>query len=304
MISLKRMQPIAQLLILFGLFIFGGSVLVILMKLEVLSAFGIHLSHPQNTNDYRALSVVGTAIAFLLPALLFARLYDHPAMNKIGFRASRVQNLLLAVLLIAFSLPLVNALSIINKGIHLPAFLKDFEDALIRSSAEYQQQISTIIDMPNVFSLGANLVVMAFLPALAEELFFRGCMQQIFQQWFKRYLIAVIASAIVFSILHFDFYGFLPRVALGMILGWLFAKTGSLLPGILAHFFNNAMALVVTYIGQHAANKKDYATEDFNIPMWTALISLVVVIYFITRLKRDHGFAYPSKNDPPTIDNI
>jgi membrane protease YdiL (CAAX protease family) len=234
---------------------------------------------------------------------VFSKLYDHPALEKAGFRSATVRNLIIATALLIIAIPLINTLSIWNKGIHFPASLKSAEEAFRNMTKEYEQRVSTVINMPDQFTLLLNILVMAVLPAIAEELFFRGCMQQIFQRWLKNSLLAVIVTAVIFSAFHFDFYGFFPRIVLGMILGWLFAKTGSLLPGILAHFMNNAMALLFTYVGQHSPVQKNFATEDLNIPMWTGFISLVAVLFLITRLTRDHCFDYPEKNNF-TFENI
>ena len=302
---LKSKHPFIQLLILFGclgvgILVAGGLTFVLLKPLTGIDPLEIQhlkMDSQNEINAWRIMFALNSLGVFFLPAFIFSKVYDKPSFPNIGFRSVALTNLILAAALISFSLPAINALSIWNKAIHFPAALKSLEESFQAMSKDYDKQILKIIDMPNVSVLMLNLVVMAFLPALVEEFFFRGCLQQIFQQWFKNFFVAALVTAIIFSAFHFDFYGFLPRVALGLILGWLFAKTGSLWPGIFAHFFNNAMAVVFTYVGQHSTIKKNYATEDLNIPMWTGLISLVIVIYLVSKLKRDHGFDYLNKGN-------
>lgn len=302
---LKTRHPFIQFLLLAGLLGFGilvgGALSFMILKpltgLNPLEMSGASLKDPQTTNAWRILFAINSIGVFLVPGLLFAKFYDHPAMDKIGFRSASVRNLLIAVALISISLPLINSISILNKGIHFPESMKKLEETFRAMTKQYEEQVNYIISMPNMGVLFMNLIVMAVLPAIAEELFFRGCMQQIFQQWFRNMWVAVIVSAVLFSAFHFDFYGFFPRVILGIILGWLFAKTGSLLPGILAHFFNNGIALVFTYVGQHASVQKNYATQDLDIPMWTGLVSLLFVIYLLSLLQRDHNFDYSQPED-------
>lgn len=292
MFSLKKSSPAAQLLIFLGLFGFGIVLLGLFLNLDLRPSVNFTLKDTGNPNIQRIAFIVNTALGFLLPGFVFAKLFDTPPMEKIGFRSTRLENILLAIALIAVSLPMINTISIWNKGLHLPASMKTMEDSLQNMSKLYEEQISKVIEMPHIGILFINIIVMALLPGIAEELFFRGCMQQIFQQWFRNIWAAVIVTAVIFSLFHFDFYGFFPRVILGIVLGLVFAKTGSLYPGILAHLFNNGMALVFTYAGQHSNMKKNYATQDLDIPAWTAIISLVLVIYLVTRIKRDHNFDY------------
>jgi membrane protease YdiL (CAAX protease family) len=292
MFSLKKAAPASQLLIFLGLFGFAIVLLGVILNIDLRPSVNFTFKDNNNPNVQRLAFVINTVVGFLLPAFAFAKMFDQPPMEKIGFRSTRLENILLAVALIGVSLPMINTISIWNKGLHLPASMKATEDALQNMSRLYEEQISKVIAMPHAGMLFINIIVMALLPGIAEELFFRGCMQQIFQRWFRNTWAAVIVTAVVFSVFHFDFYGFFPRIILGIVLGLVFAKTGSLYPGIMAHLFNNSMALVFTFAGQHSNLKKNYATEDLNIPAWTAIVSLVLVIYLVTRLKRDHHFDY------------
>src|SRR5207344_1198984 len=104
----------------------------------------------------------------------------------------------------------------------------------------------------SVLSLAINLFIIAFLPALGEELFFRGMMQKLFSQLTKNNHLAIIITSIIFSAIHLQFYGFLPRMVLGIFLGYLLVWSGSLWLPILAHFVNNASAVLFTFLdNQH-----------------------------------------------------
>ena len=85
-------------------------------------------------------------------------------------------------------------------------------------------------------------MVIAFLPALFEETLFRGGMQNLFSRWFKKPLLAIVVTSIIFSAIHGSYLGFLSRFALGFLLGWIYYRTGNIWLNIIGHFFNNAFA--------------------------------------------------------------
>ena len=140
---------------------------------------------------------------------------------------------------------------------------------------------------------GAKRVVVilsvALLPAVFEELAFRGALQPLLIRATGNPWVGIVLASIIFSAIHFQFYGFLPRVLLGMLFGWLAYRTGSILPGMVAHFLNNAGAAITLWI-------TGSMTEDvFPLETWTVLLSLVLtagtVIAYDRLLKPDiRGF--------------
>ena len=114
------------------------------------------------------------------------------------------------------------------------------------------------------------ILSVAMLPAVFEELAFRGALQPLLIRATGNPWVGIVLASIIFSAIHFQFYGFLPRVLLGMLFGWLAYRTGSILPGMVAHFLNNAGAAITLWI-------TGSMTEDvFPLETWTVLLSLVL----------------------------
>jgi membrane protease YdiL (CAAX protease family) len=102
-----------------------------------------------------------------------------------------------------------------------------------------------------------NLFVVAILPAIGEELIFRGAFQKLFSQLFKNKHIGIWLAAALFSAIHLQFYGFIPRMLLGAIFGYLLYWSGSLWVPIWAHFVNNAMGVTLSYLSQKGIVSED-----------------------------------------------
>ena len=134
--------------------------------------------------------------------------------------------------------------------------MQQTEKMLRDAEATQNAYLRKILVMETPVDLLNMLVVLALLPAVAEELFFRGILQRIFIQMTRRPWIGIIITAIIFSALHGQFLGFIPRMVLGIVLGALYWYSGSLYPGMLAHFLNNAVQIVLVYVSPEFLEKE------------------------------------------------
>jgi membrane protease YdiL (CAAX protease family) len=116
------------------------------------------------------------------------------------------------------------------------------------------------------------MLMLAIIPALGEELIFRACFQKVLGRWTGNYHLAIWLSAIIFSSIHFQFYGFFPRMFLGALFGYLLVWSGSIWLPILAHFLNNGMAVVGAYVLQQEGKNLDQVFESDPVS-WPILIS-------------------------------
>jgi hypothetical protein len=132
-----------------------------------------------------------------------------------------------------------------------------------------------------------NLVLVAIIPAIGEELVFRGVLQKLFGEWTKNKFMGIWISAILFSAMHLQFYGFIPRMLLGALLGYSLLWTGSIWIPILGHFVNNAFAVLLTYLEQRGKISSSIETLGTSSDTrQVVLVSFVLVIILLFGLKK------------------
>ncbi len=147
----------------------------------------------------------------------------------------------------------------------------------MRDSEDNAQKITgVLLDMKTVRALVFNLLFIGLVTAIVEEFLFRGVLQTIFVKWTGSVHAAVWITAILFSAFHIEFFGFLPRLLLGVFFGYFVAWSGSIWTGIWAHFINNGTAVLVTYLFQHKLIKISPDDQHVFTPI-LYLLSLATV---------------------------
>jgi membrane protease YdiL (CAAX protease family) len=204
--------------------------------------------------NYLKLMQLFTAVGlFITPTLLYAYLCNFDLRLRLNF--SR-QTLLLAIAIMLLINPFISFLYEWNMSFNLP-------DWLIAYDLKAEQMTKSFMRMNSLPDLGFNLLVLAIVPAIGEELLFRGYLQQKCEKWLGKPQLAIIITAILFSAIHLQFQGFLPRFILGLVLGYFMYWSGSLWLPIIAHFCNNAMAVIFVYPAL-----SDYAYLAENTATW------------------------------------
>jgi membrane protease YdiL (CAAX protease family) len=146
------------------------------------------------------------------------------------------------------------------------------------------------LEIKSTPELMLNLVMIALIPALGEELLFRGIIQRIFTDWSKNVHAGIWISAALFSAMHMQFYGFIPRLLLGVLLGYMLVWSGSLWLPILAHFFNNASAVIAIFLYNRGSISMDpdkigIEESDTGYLIAGTVIFLSLLYVFYKRLK-------------------
>lgn len=203
-------------------------------------------------------------------------------------------SMVLAVVVMLVALPAINLLAHINQQMTLPAFLEPLETWMKRQEETAQLLTEQFMQITTYSGLIINLLLMALLPAVAEELTFRGVLQKLLQgtkvaeaQSCKVPHVAIWCSAILFSAIHLQFYGFLPRMLMGALFGYALAWTGSLLAPILMHFTNNAAAVVLYFISLRAGwDMKQIDAIGTNNTLWLGVVSMIITIVGIYAFRR------------------
>jgi membrane protease YdiL (CAAX protease family) len=230
---------------------------------------------PENANMLRLVQFLSTLFLFFIPAWLYARISHVKPLTHLGFtkKVNMAQTGIVIAIMIA-CLPLVGALSELTES--LP-FSKATFEKFKAAEEEYNEQIGIIGKMDNFPEFILSLFMLAILPALFEEVMFRGAVQNLFSRWWKMPILAIIVTSILFSAVHFSYLGFLSRAALGFVLGWMFYRTGNIWLNIIAHAANNTIALTALYIAKQQNPKADISSADPHIPMWWGLIAIAAV---------------------------
>ena len=228
---------------------------------------------------------LSSIMLFIVPPIVYYRVTRtrHP-MESLGFRDIAKPwylYIIISVVLMFISLPVTNQLTRWNKAMDFGGFFPQLEEYI----KQLEEMAATVTEkMLKVDTFGGlllNLLVIALIPAVGEELTFRGVLQQGLVRRMKSPHLAIILSAAIFSFIHFQFYGFLPRMFLGILLGYMFYITKSLWTSITMHFVNNGTAVVLYYLNNKGIIDIDPETFGSTQYLWLAIISLVVTAALI-----------------------
>ena len=199
--------------------------------------FSYDLASQTSVNVLKIVQLFSAAGTFITPILIYGYLTNFNfGINTFFSRQSAV----LAISIIIIITPLITYLIELSMSIEFPFWLQNFD-------RDSEPIVLAFLKMNGFSDLIFNLLIMAIIPAFGEELFFRGFLQNTFLNFFKSSHLAIVITSILFSLIHFDLEGFIPRLFLGAILGYMFLWTQSLWVPIIAHFVNNALAIIISY---------------------------------------------------------
>ena len=180
-----------------------------------------------------------------------------------------------------------------NLNFQFPELLKGFEDWALKEEERLARLTALITDFDTTAGLLIGILVIALLPAIGEELVFRGMIQHELWRASKNPHVAIWVSGIIFSAIHLQFYGFVPRMLLGVLFGYLYFWSGNLLLPMFSHFLNNAFAVVMVYLNNIGVS--DINIEDGEAMHWTQVIpSLIITTGLIYYFWKHHSIARPS----------
>lgn len=213
---------------------------------------------------------------FIFPALLTAYLFggnykDYLYVN-VPFGGSTAFWTMLSMI---FILPFLNLVTQLNQQMVLPDFLKEVE-AHIKSMEEIGAELTeSMLRTKNVQEIISNILIVAVFSAVGEEFLFRGTLQRIFGRLIRNKHTAIWSVAFIFSFIHFQFYGFVPRLLLGAYFGYLLNFTKSLWIPIIAHFTHNFTGVVLyTVYQENPGQMKMLDTLGCGDTWWLSVISL------------------------------
>jgi len=245
------------------------------------------LTDPGNITVLKFFQTIQTIGIFIIPPFIIAWfLHDNPSVFLRYNTRPDLRSIIFVIAIIYFANPFINWLSEINAKLTLPEWM-DFVEAWMKNSENQANEITRVfLATDSISTVLTNLLMVAVLPAIGEELLFRGVVQQLLKKKFGNAHTAIWISAAIFSALHLQFFGFLPRLVLGAMFGYMLEWSGTLWLPMIAHFVNNATAVIAYYLMHRGLidNSLDKTGTSSDGSTYLVLVSLIFLFAFFRAL--------------------
>ena len=240
-----------------------------------------------NMHNLKIMQLIQSVGMFVVPPLALAFLWSEKPLHYLQLTTKlKLSSILLVVVLMGVAIPFINLITSLNQQIALPEFLAPVEAWMKNSEEQAAVLTEKMLNIHSVNELLFNIFLIAMIPALGEELFFRATIQKILTQW-RSAIWGIWIAAFVFSAIHLQFYGFFPRMLLGAFFGYLLVWSGSLWLPIIAHFTNNAIAVIFYYLKYNGYQVVDIDVIGSGETLWLGVVSGVLTIGGIILIKKN-----------------
>ena len=282
--KMENSHVIAKIMIWLGL-------IFVMFSLTVLVIALITQGNPlSDINTLKWIQLLQTITLFLLPSLMVAYLCAKAPFSWLQLdKKADWKVFLLAVGIMLVALPAINLLADINQQMVLPTWLSGLEEWMKNKEAEAEWLTKQFMSVTTVSGLLVNLLLMAVLPALSEEITFRGVLQRLLSPKHSTLNshLSIWLTAIIFSAIHMQFYGFVPRMLMGALFGYMMVWTGSLWVPMLMHFVNNGMAVSLYFMASRAGWDMDKVDAiGAGNTLWLGIVSIVLTVVGIYMFRR------------------
>lgn len=282
---------ISLVLIAFGGLVVGQFVAIFLVtQIYGLSVFQV-MEMVTNISDYPEyktavylLQGVSAVFAFILAPWFYLRFIEKKRFSILSPNPGIELVPVVLALLISIVFMAVNfKFAEWNAQMVLPEFLKDVEAWMRLQEDKLEEATLFLTNINNPFELVLAMVVIAIVPAIGEEFLFRGLIQNQLQSWSRSAHWAIWITGILFSTIHIQFYGFVPRMLLGVLFGYMYLWSGNILYPMLAHFANNGFQVVMLYL--YRSEFTSFNIDETESVPWTvfftsAVITAVLILYY------------------------
>lgn len=240
--------------------------------------------NPAALSAAKLVQVIVSCAMLMVPAWWFGNAIEQPRSAFLQLEMNRKPLVWLSVVLVVLiSTPLISYLIQWNEQLTLPPQYAELEMMLRSSEALAAKLTKAFLSGEGLSSLIEKTIIIALLPAITEEFFFRGALQQFLRLQLKNIHAAIWITAIIFSAFHGQFFGFFPRLFLGALLGYVCVYTSSIWPAILMHFVNNFIAVLLVHYHLDEGQSIIFA-EDYQFPIAVVIASMILtvaIIYFM-----------------------
>jgi membrane protease YdiL (CAAX protease family) len=239
-----------------------------------------HYDDPNFLAATKLMQILGSIGTFIIPAFIFSYLFEGDLFSYYKFRnPTGMTPMILIVLMMVSVIPFINYTAEINMKMEVP--IKALDQLLHSMEDTAEEMLVAFTTTKSIGGLLINLLMIGVIAALGEELIFRGLLQRLMMDMVKNIHLAIVITAMLFSAFHFQFFSFLPRFILGVILGYMMYYGQSIWYPILGHFVNNAMGVIYYYFNSRGS--ADDMLEEIGtstlIPV-AAVLSLALFLLF------------------------
>lgn len=281
--AIRDYNKIAKALIFIGLVVMIGGVFTYIGKLIAEFIYDITIGNNKvidlNQNNIvqglRIMQIFAAVGTFIVPSVLFVRLNGGELRKALKLTNTIDLKAVLYTLASVFAIsPFVFWVHEWNQGIELPASLDAVEQIMRESEAQAERMLQAFLGLNSLPDFLLNLVMVGVCAAVGEEFLFRGILQQKLIKYTKNVHVGVWVAAFIFSAIHMQFYGFVPRMLLGALFGYVFVFSGSLWIPIIAHFLHNSSQLTMMYMYNNGWINTNIDNIE-TIPVFVAMASLI-----------------------------
>jgi membrane protease YdiL (CAAX protease family) len=289
-----QLHPSVQFVIFIGItigiigagYLIGAAAVIGLYGVDtILDIAKLNLTNPKVPNALWIIQILSTTIPIFIASVVFANLIIKDPKDYLK-PTQKVPGLLWLVVfcVMVISTPLIECLNNFNQKLVLPHFLDAVQHWMRETENQAQKLTAVLLQMKTIPSMLFKLLVVGLLTAIVEEFMFRGVIQTIFTKWTKNYHVAIWVTAALFSAFHMEFFGFLPRMMLGVLFGYFVVWSGSIWTAVWGHFINNGTAVVASYMFQNKMVKIN--PDDQHIFNWGSYLFSLIIILFLLYLYR------------------
>lgn len=281
---IKKTNKLERIFLLAALLVFGliiGSVLGVIFPI-------VTGSDIMGLNSLRFMQISSQIFTFVLPPIVYALLIKENPFKSLGFNKTTITWLFLGVAMMYAILPLNSVFAEWNANIKFPDSMTDFERLLQDMQERATEIMERFVNVTSIGGLILNLFMIAGLAALGEELLFRSIIQTSLIKVCKNAHIGIIIASAIFSIIHMEFYGLLPRFVLGMLLGYMYYYSRSIWIPIAMHFANNGTIVFLYYLNNIGTTNID--VEGFGktniFVLILSIIAMIALFWFTIKLNK------------------
>lgn len=285
----ERISIFNKLLIFFSIFIF------MLIIMGMLSSVTINSCSNQR-NGLLITSILQNILVFIFPSYAIIKLEKRNVVNTFGLSNKlSLINIFGIIAIMVVATPALNQIIYWNQNIVFPQCLKDIENLFRQWETQNAETTKILLDGNSLMTLLTGIFTIGIVTPIGEELFFRAGLQRILSESISRHL-SIWIAAIIFSALHLQFFGFIPRVLLGAFFGYLFVWTNSIWAPIFAHAFNNTLIVILSYLTSCKIcdlNFDEWGVTKQGFP-WYAILSMILTAIVLFYYRKQ--FFYGTKN--------